>query len=185
MALDNAFFDHLHLTLRKKKYYDAAEVEDLLDRIRWEAEELNKENASLRKKLETQAEKNADVADAVLSAQEVCRQIIDQANHQAAQILADAETKGWDIRQERIKRNEYAVGLVEDCMRSVLLQQEAAVNTVKDAWQRYLCGLYQEAEIGAHEAAPQEAPEPPELAVPSDLSERIGAIARELDALQD
>ena len=140
----------------------------------YEYDSLMAENESLRGRLRSQEDQRAALGDAVFSAQEVSRLIIDNANKQAAAILAEAEAIRRRAIFENERQSDYSVQLVESCLRQVREQQAAALETVNAAWQQYLCGLY-----------PEDMPsKPAEEEVPADLSEKVGAIARELEALE-
>ena len=174
MALDKDYFDSIQIDVVKKKYYNANKVEAVFTDIRRQAEELMAENESLRGRLRSQEDQRAALGDAVFSAQEVSRLIIDNANKQAAAILADAEAIRRRAVLETERQSDYSVQLVESCLRQVREQQAAALETVNAAWQQYLCGLY-----------PEDMPsKPAEEEVPADLSEKVDAIARELEALE-
>lgn len=172
MALDKAYFDSIQIDVVKKKYYNANKVEAVFSDIRRQAEELMEENADLRRRLRGQEDRRAELGEAVYSAQEVYRIIIEKANQKADAILAEAEEIRRSARLETQRQSDYSVQLVESCLRRVREQQQASLDAVDAAWQQYLCGLYPETE--------EETPEAP----PADLSEKVDAIARELQALE-
>ena len=49
MALDQDYFDLIHIEVVKKKYYNANKVEAVFADIRRQAQELTEENAALRR----------------------------------------------------------------------------------------------------------------------------------------
>ena len=173
MALDKEYFDSIQIDVVKKKYYNANKVEAVFSDIRRQAEELIAENESLRSQLRSQEDDRAALGDAVYSAQEVYRLIVEKANQEAAAILAEAEAVRRSAMLENERQSDYSIQLVESCLRQVREQQVAALETVDAAWQRYLCGLYPEPQGKTEVEAP-----------PADLSEKVGAIARELEALE-
>lgn len=174
MALDKEYFDSIRIDVVRRKYYDVSKVDAVFSDIRRQAEELMEENADLRSRLRRQEDSRAALGEAVYSAQEVYRMIVDKAHERAAQILAEAEAARRSALIESERRSDYAFQLVENCMRMVREQQAAALETVDSAWQSYLCGLYPETDT---DGSPEEAP--------ADLHEKVGAIARELEALED
>ena len=114
--------------------------------------------------------------EAVFSAQELYRDIIEKANRRATAIVAEAEQKRLAIDGENQRQQDYSVQKVEQCFDRVRRQQQAAMDTLNAAWQDFLCGLYPD-EAGTD-------PEP-DADLPEDLSEKVDAIARELFALEN
>ena len=55
MALNQEYFDAIHIDVVKKKYYNANKVEAVLQDIRAQALALNAENALLRQQLNSSA----------------------------------------------------------------------------------------------------------------------------------
>ena len=176
MALDQEYFDSIHIDVVKKKYYNANKVEAVFADIRKQAQELTDENARLREQLRGVVDRKAELGEAVFSAQELYRDIIEKANRRAAAIVAEAEQKRLAIDGENQRQQDYSVQKVEQCFDRVRRQQQAAMDTLNAAWQDFLCGLYPD-EAGTD-------PEP-DADLPEDLSEKVDAIARELFALED
>ena len=176
MALDQEYFDSIHIDIVKKKYYNANKVEAVFADIRKQAQELMEENARLREQLQGVGNRKAELGEAVFSAQELYRDIIEKANRRAAAIVAEAEQKRLAIDGENQRQQDYSVQKVEQCFDRVRRQQQAAMDTLNAAWQDFLCGLYPD-EPGAD-------PEP-DSDLPEDLSEKVDAIARELFALEN
>ena len=100
MALDQEYFDSIHIDIVKKKYYNANKVEAVFADIRKQAQELMEENARLREQLQGVGSRKAELGEAVFSAQELYRDIIEKANRRAAAIVAEAEQKRLAIDGE-------------------------------------------------------------------------------------
>lgn len=184
MALDQEYFDSIHIDVVKKKYYNANKVEAVFADIRKQAQALQDENAELRRQLAEKSDPSAEITDAVYSAQSVYRAIIERANERAEAILAQAEQQRLAILDENQRQRDYAVQAVERCLQRVRGQQETALNTLTAAWQDFLCGLYPEDEMPAaveHKGPAESAAE----AIPADLGEKVDAIARELFAMEE
>ena len=175
MALDQEYFDSIHIDVVKKKYYNANKVEAVFADIRRQAQELTEENARLREQLQGVGDRKAELGEAVFSAQELYRDIIDKANRRAAAIVAEAEQKRLAIDGENQRQQDYSVQKVEQCFDRVRRQQQAAMDTLNAAWQDFLCGLYPEESLSPSEPDPD---------MPEDLREKVDAIARELFALE-
>lgn len=184
MALDQEYFDSIHIDVVKKKYYNANKVEAVFADIRKQAQALQEENADLRRQLAEKSDPSAEITDAVYSAQSVYRAIIERANERAEAILAQAEQQRLAILDENQRQRDYAVQAVERCLQRVRGQQETALNTLTAAWLDFLCGLYPEDEVPAaveHKGPAETAAE----SIPADLGEKVDAIARELFAMEE
>lgn len=166
MALDKEYFDSIHIDVVKKKYYNANKVEAVFRDIRVQAEELYAENEELRRQLELLNGKKAEIGEAVLSAQTIYREIVSKANARADEIIAEAEQSKKKIIEESERQQEYAVARVESCYARMKEQHMACIEAINAEWQDFLCGLFPESE--------------PEAAAPADLSDKVGAIAKEL-----
>ena len=176
MALDQDYFDSIHIDVVKKKYYNANKVEAVFADIRKQAQELMEENARLREQLQGVGDRKAELGEAVFSAQELYRDIIEKANRRATAIVAEAEQKRLAIDGENQRQQDYSVQKVEQGFDRVRRQQQAAMDALNAAWQDFLCGLYPD--------EPDASPEP-DSDLPEDLSEKVDAIARELFALEN
>lgn len=183
MALDQEYFDAIHIDVVKKKYYNANKVEAVFADIRQQAQALQDENAELRRQLAEKGDPGAEITDAVYSAQSVYRAIIERANERAQAILEQAEQQRLAILDENQRQRDYSVQLVERCLQRVRDQQQSVLGTLNAAWQEFLCGLYPE----EGDAAPARSRGPAEAAadeVPADLGEKVDAIARELFSME-
>lgn len=172
MALDKAYFDSIQINVVKKKYYNANKVEAVFQDIRRQAEALQAENEALLRQLAVINDRKYALGDTVLSAQTIYQDVVAKANRQAEEILAQAERRRVEILAETQQRQEYAVQRVEACFSRMRAQHLACIETINAEWQDFLCGLF-----------PEDG-EPP-APVPTDLSEKVGAIAQELFAIED
>ncbi len=168
MALNQEYFDAIHIDVVKKKYYNANKVNAVFEDIRQQAEALNAENEAMRRQLDSLNDKKAEIGGAVLSAQTIYREVVAKANERAAQIIAEAERRSAAIVEESMRQQEYAVQRVEACYARMKQQHLSCIEALNDEWQDFLCGLL---------------PEEAAAAVPSDMEEKLGAIAQELFAI--
>ena len=206
MALDQEYFDAIHIDVVKRKYYNANKVEAVFADIRREAEELTAEDERMRAAPAAPGDRRVELGDAMLSAQGVYRGIVEKAKARAAEIVAEAERRAADIEEEARQQQSAAIERVERLFGVMKEQHLAAIEALNSEWQDYLCGLYPE-EAPAPEAAeeqpaaeplPAEEPAPgeadeqtaeapsaeaPAVELPPDLSEKVDAIAREVFAI--
>ena len=194
MALDAAYFDSIYIAVVKRKYYDAAKVQAVFEDIRRRAEELNEENARLRRELEQHNERRVELGDALLSAQSVYQDVVDKARVRADAITAEAEKRSQALlaetrrESEQIlarsrKQEENAARRVEAAFDRMKQLHLASVDALNAQWQAFLCSLDGEEEPESVREEPRPAePEPEEL--PADLEEKVGAIAQELFAME-
>lgn len=173
MPLDKKFFDAVNIDLVKKKYYNANKVNALLADIESQALEMNDENARLRAQLDLLLSQKDEIGEAVISAQQVYREIVERARAQAADIVAEAEKERDEILKESARRQDYAVQRVEACFSAMREQHLSAIEEINEEWQDFLCGLYTddsgglcEKEAGAEER------------LPDDIDEKLVAIAQ-------
>ena len=172
MALDQAYFDSIHIDVVKKKYYNANKVEAVFKDIRQQAEALLAENEAMRRQLTVINDRKFEIGDAVLSAQAIYREVVAKANQRAEEIVAEAELQRAEILEETQRRQEYAVQRVESCYSRMKEQHLACIEAINAEWQDFLCGLFPEDEG---------VPSPP----PEDLGDKVGAIAEELFSIGD
>lgn len=198
MPLEPEYFDSIYIDLVKRKYYNANKVQAVFAEIRRQAEELHAENDMLRTQLAALDDKKVELGGAVLSAQMVYRQIVGTADERAAAIVSEAEQKSAaliadaqrqreallaEARQmrdallaEAEAQQEHSVKSVEACFALARRQHLEAIEELNAQWQAFLCGLSPE-----EEAKPAEEPPAPAAdGVPTDLGEKVGAIAREV-----
>ena len=174
MALNKEYFDSIHIDVVKKKYYNANKVEAVFSDIKEQALAMYEENKSMKEQLASINDSKHEIVDAVLSAKAACKEILEKARAEAAQIVAEAESRRDCIMAESSQMQEYAVHQVQACYTRLKEQHMASIEALNSEWQNFLCGLYPQ------DNAPEtvEAPE-----VPADLSEKVGAIAKELFAI--
>lgn len=165
MALDQAYFDALRIEVVKKKYYDADRVEAVLGDIRRQALEQDEENRRLRKELAALVSRREEIGEAILAAKTVARQIIAEAQAQADAIVTGAEERSRELVADA--EQEARVRQTEACYSRVRERLQSCLEELNADWQDYLCALEDEP------AAPP----------PADLDEKVGAIAREVFAI--
>lgn len=174
MALDKEYFDAIHIDVVKKKYYNANKVEAVFSDIREQAIAMHEENLAMKQQLAELSNSKDEIVDAVLSAKSIYNEIISKANARAADIIAEAENKRDSIMEESMRLQEYAVKRVHDCYARIKEQHMAGIEALNAEWQSFLCGLYPEDEVSEKTV---------DDGVPADLSEKVGAIAKELFAI--
>ena len=183
MALDQAYFDSIHIDVVKRKYYNVNKVEAVLTDIRQQAQAMQAENDELRRKLAEKNDPSAELTDAIYSAQSVYRSIVERANQRAEAILEQAEQQRLAILDENQRQRDQAVQAVEQCMQRLRDQQQESLGVINAVWQNFLCGLYPE---DAPAAARQKGPAETAVSdIPSDLSDKVDVIARELLAIEE
>lgn len=173
MALDAEYFDSIYIEVVKKKYYNAGKVQAVFADVRRQAEELTAENERLRRQLDELNGRKAELGDALLSAQSIYQQIVERAKARAAEIVAEAEQRRDEIRQETQRQQEYSVGRVEEAFGRLKQMHLDSIDAINAEWQNFLCGLYPEAEPREQET------------VPEDLEEKVGAIAEQMLSLEE
>jgi len=177
MALNREYFDAIHIDVVKKKYYNANKVEAILQDIRRQAETLYEENLTMKAQLESLNGSKYEIGEAVMSAQAIRRELVEKAEARAAEILAEAEQRREEMLADAQRLQEYAVQQVEGFYAAMRRQQEANLEALNSGWQEFLCGLFP-AEAAAESSAPA-------AETPEDLTEKVGAIARELFAIHE
>ncbi len=202
MALDAEYFDSIYIEVVKRKYYDAAAVQNVFAEIRRQAEELHAENARLRQENAELKRGRGDVADMMLSAQTVYQEILDRAREKADAITAEAEEEAAAIVAESRRQSEQMISRsrgyedraarrVEDALNRMKGIHQQSLEQLDRQWQDFLCSLGEEAETpvpAPHRAARPSPPPAPEEdqspQLPPDLEEKVGAIAEELFSLE-
>lgn len=168
MALDKEYFDSISIELVKKKYYNANKVNAVLDDIRAQALAMTEEMKAAQVQLDALNSQKVEIGDAVVSAQQIYREIIEKANARAADIVAEAERRRAALEKDNARLEEYAVKRVESCFAMAREQHLAAVEAINSEWQEFLCGL---------DCADADEDETDSSALPRDISERLAAIA--------
>ena len=173
MALDAEYFDSIYIDVVKKKYYNANKVRAVFEDIRRQAEELNAENVALRRQLSELNGRKVELGEALLSAQTIYQEIVERAKARAGEIVAEAEKHRDEILQETQRQQDYSVGRVEEAFGRLKQMHLDSIDAINAEWQGFLCGLYPEQE------------EPEEEKLPEDLEERLGAIADQIQSLEE
>lgn len=156
-------FDMTGIELVKKKYYNAAKVNDFVAGIKAAHDALALENAGLKAQLEALSSQKAQIGDTLMSAQSIARQMIDDARAQAeetarlAQAQAEETVKAAEKKAELIlsgakskkeasdaqvsEVQEYALKCVESCVDRLRQQHMDAIELINAQWQDFLSGL--------------------------------------------
>ena len=97
MALDQAYLASLGLEIAKKKYYNAAKVEDVVEAfcrreaaLTQEKNVLAQSNETLRERLEALSLGREEIGDAILSAKTISQQLIGEARDKAEAMTAES-----------------------------------------------------------------------------------------------
>lgn len=153
MALDAEYFDSIYIEVVKKKYYDADKVQAVFAEVREQAETLNAENESLRRRLAELEElpervlalsaeneslrrqlaeirdRKMELGDVLLSAQSIYQEIVERAEQKAAAITAAAEERAEAIEAGARRRSEQLLARSRG-------YEENAARRVEDAFAR-------------------------------------------------
>ena len=185
MALDKEYFDAIHIEVVKKKYYNANKVEAVFADIRQQAAALMEENERLHAQLQEKGKRPDDLGETLFSAQLIYRRIVEKAQQRADDILADARKEGELLRRAAQDQQDNAVQRVAACLERVRKLQQNAIDEINADWQAFLCGLYPEEPQGASlDGVTSHRPNRmTEDASPADLSEKVDAIAKQLQAI--
>ena len=200
MAPDKDFLASLGLEIAKKKYYNAAKVESVVEELHSRAAALEEQNAALRARVEDMSYGKEEIGDAILSAKAIAQQLLAEAREEADALTAaarekaegllaeareEAEKQLSGVREEAVRlkaeseerlsvcesREQEAIRRVEDIYLQLRGQYESALRTLDGEWQRFLCSL------GDERAKKTEPP------LPEDLAEKLGEIAQSLEEI--
>ena len=183
MALDQEYLKSLGLEIARKKYYNAAKVETVIDDFRRRSTQLLDENAALHERLDALSYGREEIGDAILSAKTIAQHLLAEAQEKSERLLAEAQEKAERLsaedeerrraaREDCAAREQEAVERVRNWYVRQREQHLEAVRLLDEDWQRFLCSL------GESDA-------PKADALPDDLSEKLGAIAADLDAIEN
>jgi vacuolar-type H+-ATPase subunit E/Vma4 len=114
---------------------------------------------------------NTIISDAKEEAERILADARKEAEAEAGEILAEAREKSRLIVEATMRQQELAAAKIEESYSAMKTQHEECIDSIRSAWQEFLIGLDSEAdgELSGEE-------------VPSDLSEKVSALA---DALND
>ena len=211
MALDRAYLASLGLEIAKKKYYNAAKVEDVVEAfcrreaaLTQEKNVLAQSNETLRERLEALSLGREEIGDAILSAKTISQQLIEEARDKAEAMTAEsvesadalisaAQEKAERIVAEARERADALVADAEARRDAILAESDACEHNAVQSVQ----AVYQALRAQAVEAVglldrewqrflcslgDDEAAK--DLPLPEDLSEKLGQLADSLSALE-
>ena len=203
MERDMSCFDLDAIELVKKKYYNAAKVAELVGNAKAAYAQLAGENDALRAQLEALNQQKNQISDTLMSAQDIARQMLDDARIQADEtarlaqmqaeetikaaekkaelILAGAKSKRQASDAEVSEVQEYALKCVENCVDKLRQQHVEAIEYLNSQWQDFLSGL-----IIPGDEKPEEQPaeEIAELAPPQPV-DWMALASMELPEIED
>ncbi len=193
MPLEKEYLESLGLEIAKKKYYNAAKVESVIETFSRRSAELESENALLRERAEALDSGREEIGDAILSAKVVARQLIAEAKEQAEALLSDAKREAEETlsaakeESERLvaEAKEKAEALFEDGetreQKTIRGAQDAylhlreqcldAVKMLDGEWQRFLCSFSDESDAQSR--------------LPDEFSDKLGELAECLSEIEE
>lgn len=171
---------------------------DILHKANLKAQDLAAEAEEKAKALLQEAERQA--AEKLDEARSEAQSIIDGATER----LEKAKDIHAELTGCKQRRQEYAVDKVEACFAMLRQQHQEAIDSLNLKWQEFLCGLYDDdsmpdaalftetEESGAEESSTEAeatvavaAEQLISVTAPADLVEKVGAIAKELNELEE
>ena len=184
MALDQAYFDAISIDLVKKKYYNANKVEAVLEDIKRQALLLNRENELLGRQLYALHGQKDEIGDTLLSAKAIAQQIIADAQTQAEKILTEAKRLSREMTAEA-ERNCREANAEAEAQRREMPQR---LGELEQRLRVQLLGMMEDLSGELRSFSETETPAADEAgaeaeAAPADLSDKVDAIARELEAI--
>ena len=132
MALDQEYFDSIHIDLVKKKYYNANKVDAVLSDIRAQALAMASDNASMRSQLQAASSRTYEVGDAIISANALARRVVDEAQKKAAAIVSEAEKRAAALEKETAERCGRLSAESEKSRELVLAKVEASFSKLRE-----------------------------------------------------
>ena len=211
MALDRNYLSSLGLEIAKRKYYNAARVEDVLEsfqrntaRLAQENSALSQDNRDLRARLESLSYGREEIGDAILSAKTIAQQLIADAKQRADALTAEsvdnadalitaAQEKAEQIVSSARERAEALVADAEARRDAILAESEKrdhdALESVQGVYQKLRAQALDNIKLLDREwqgflcSLGDEEAAP--AALPEDLSEKLGELADSLSALND
>ena len=103
MALEKEYLESLGLEIAKRKYYNAAKVENVIEGFARRSAELESETAALRERAEAASSGTEEIGEAILSARSIARQLIAEAKEEADRLVAEAREEA-ECRTAEAKR---------------------------------------------------------------------------------
>ena len=212
MALDRNYLSSLGLEIAKRKYYNAAKVEEVLESFQLNAAHLAQENSALsrdnrelRARLESLSFGREEIGDAILSAKTIAQQLIADAQQRADALTAEsvdsadalitaAQEKAEQIVAEARERAEALVADAEARRDAILAESEKrdhdALQSVQGVYQKLRAQALENVKLLDCEwqgflCSLGDEENEPEAALPEDLSEKLGELADSLSALSD
>jgi len=124
MALDQNYFDSIHIDVVKKKYYNANKVNAVFNDIKAQAVSMAADNEAMRAELAAKNGKAYEVGDAIISAGTLARKLTEDAKAEAAAIVEAAEKRCTALEAEAAER--CAILEKESAERCAALEKETA-----------------------------------------------------------
>lgn len=195
MALDKDYLESLGLEIAKKKYYNAARVESVIEQLDRRAAALEADKRALQDRLSDISFGREEIGDAILSAKTISQQMIAEAREKSERMLAEAREEAGRLlaeaqeKRERTlaecgAREQEAVQKVQSCYLQLRELYVGALRRLDGEWQGFLCSLDAEAQQPWIEEERAGAVSTADAA-PPDLTQRLSAIADQLQALGD
>ena len=183
MALSREYLESLGLEIAKRKYYNAARVESVIEELSRRSAALEEENVSLRKRIDSMSYSREEICEAILSAKTIAQHLVAEAREEADGILAGAREEAARTLAEAEERHrvlfaecdgleQKTIRNMENCYLQIREQGLSSVKLLDEEWRRFLCSF---GEGAAQKADP---------ALPEDLAERLGAIAESFSELR-
>ena len=169
--------DAINIDLVKKKYYNANKVEAVLEDIKRQALLLNRENELLGRQLYALHGQKDEIGDTLLSAKAIAQQIIADAQTQAEKILTEARRLSREMTAEA-ERNCREANAEAEAQRREMPQR---LGELEQRLRVQLLGMMED--LSGELRSFSEAEVPSEETAPDDLSDKVDAIARELEAI--
>lgn len=212
MALDRNYLSSLGLEIAKRKYYNAAKVEDVLESFQLNAAHLAQENSTLaqdnrdlRARLESLSYGREEIGDAILSAKTIAQQLIADARQRADALTAEsvdnadalitaAQEKAEQIVSEARERADALIADAEARRDAILAESEKrdhdALESVQGVYRKLRTQALDNVNLLDREwqgflCSLGDDESAPAAALPADLSEKLGELADSLSALED
>lgn len=158
--LDRNYFNNLELDPVKGKYYPVDRVDDILVDIRRQALEMNSEIEKLRLQISENNKQKDEISEAVIAAKAACKEIIEKANLEAAEIVESTKSS-IDIPSHS---EEYYIQIISEMYSDMKADYEKTVEQMTSRWQRFLINLEDD--------------------VPEDLKSKVSSIAKEVRQME-